>query len=43
MVWIIIAAVALIMFMIDWFIVMGPHPKDWKGGRKNDRNSGPGR
>lgn len=29
-----VAIGAAVFLIIDWFIVMGPHPKDWKGGRK---------
>lgn len=38
--WMIVAAIALVMLIIDWFIVMGIHPKDWKGGKDNDRGPG---
>ena len=33
-----VAAVSLILFLTDWFIVMGIKPKNWKGGRKDGRN-----
>ena len=36
MIWWIWAAaiVAVVLLIVDWFIVMGPHPKEWKGGNR---------
>lgn len=31
--WVIII-VALVFLVIDWFIVMGADPKQWKGGER---------
>lgn len=32
MIWCVLAAV-VIMLVIDWFIVMGNKPREWKGGK----------
>jgi hypothetical protein len=37
MVWIIIGAI-IAALIIDWFIVMGPDPKKWKGGGGNENH-----
>ena len=34
--WIIISVIVMAM-VIDWFIVMGPDPKKWKGGDKDGK------
>ena len=34
-VWAVAGAAALLL--IDWFIVMGLNPKEWKGGRRDDQ------
>ena len=39
--WIWVAVVlAVVMFAIDWLIVMGTNPRNWKGGEKHDRKQG---
>ena len=35
--WIIIGAI-IAALIIDWFIVMGPDPKKWKGGGGNENH-----
>ena len=32
-IWLVIVLACVIM-LADWFIVMGIHPKEWKGGKK---------
>ena len=34
MLWVVIGVAVL--FIIDWFIVMGADPRKWKGGDKDD-------
>ena len=34
-VWILIFVI-LAVFVLDWLIVMGTNPKNWKGGEKDD-------
>lgn len=42
--WIWAAAIGAAVFLvIDWFIVMGTNPRDWKGGVQDDRNKRPDR
>jgi len=41
-VWV-IAGVAVICLVADWFIVMGPRPNEWKGDKKHDHIGRPGR
>lgn len=28
------------MFIVNWLIVMGSDPKEWKGGKKDEYNKG---
>jgi len=41
MIWIIFGMLAVAM-IINWYIVMGPDPRKWKGGKK-DENSKSGK
>lgn len=41
--WIPVAVIAAAFLIIDWFIVMGPNPKQWKGDKKHDRSGRSGR
>ncbi len=35
--WIWVVVIAVIIFLIiDWFIIMGFNPRNWKGGEKKD-------
>lgn len=40
MIWAIISVVLTIMLVIDWIIVMGKNPKEWKGGKQDDQGTG---
>ena len=41
--WIPAAVIIAAVLLIDWLIVMGRNPKDWKGGGRHDRGPGAGR
>ena len=32
--WIVLAVLWVILFVIDWLIVMGADPRRWKGGKQ---------
>lgn len=34
--WWIVIGLFVLVWIIDWFIVMGPNPKKWKGGDKDE-------
>ena len=38
LVWVLIGS-AFLLLLVDWFIVMGPDPKKWKGGIRKDEHS----
>jgi hypothetical protein len=40
--WLVIILTAIFL-IVDWFIIMGPDPREWKGGSKHDRSNRPGR
>ena len=40
--WLVII-LTVIFLIVDWFIIMGADPRQWKGGNKHDRSNRPGR
>ena len=36
--WAVAAVVLIVMLAVDWLIVMGINPRNWRGGGQDDRN-----
>lgn len=37
--WVYVAAIAVVLVVVDWIIVMGADPRRWKGGKRDDHGN----